>query len=99
MRFLLPPVRPGPVRGWTLECPAAAAGGPGELRSLLKTIDDGWVAVSDDVPAGVPLLWQTILPSGRHEVRITAEGYADLALGVDIRGRAVTDLDVVLQPR
>ncbi|MBL8750709.1 MAG: sigma-70 family RNA polymerase sigma factor [Planctomycetes bacterium] len=99
VRFLLPPERSGPVRGWTLECPAAAAGGPGELRSLLKTIDDGWVAVSDEAPAGVPLLWQPMLPPGRHEVRITAEGYADLALGVDIRGRAVTDLDVHLQPR
>jgi len=99
VRFHLPPGRSGPVRGWTIASPAAAGRGPADVHTLIRTTENGWVAERDDVPNDVPLLWQPILPPGRNEVRITADGYADLTIGVDIRPREVTDVDVHLQPR
>jgi RNA polymerase sigma-70 factor (ECF subfamily) len=99
VRFHLPPGRSGLVRGWTIACPAAAVRGPADVRTLVQATNDGWSTVGDEAPNDVLLLWQPILPPGRHEVRITADGFADAAIGVDILPRAVADVDVHLQSR
>jgi hypothetical protein len=70
---------------------------PGHLN-FTKKLPDGWESGAH-VDAGEPMLWQTLLPPGRHELTVKSRDYADAVIGVTIEPRKVTDVDVWLQPR
>lgn len=66
--------------------------------SFVKKLPNGW-ELGSQVTAGQPLLWETLLPAGRHELTVRSRDYQDAVVGVTISPRTVTDVDIWLQPR
>ncbi|MCU0862817.1 MAG: sigma-70 family RNA polymerase sigma factor [Planctomycetes bacterium] len=94
--FHLPPGDDQPIRSWRITSPAAWLGWPVDPEMLITASGDHLTA---GAPAGQPLRWRPLLPPGRHEVTIAAEGHAEIVIGVEVTARTTTDVHVHLQPR
>jgi RNA polymerase sigma-70 factor (ECF subfamily) len=84
------------VEDLAVETPGAA----GELgqRSFVRMLADGWMSLGS-APANTPLLWEPLLPPGRHVLTFRSRDFAEQQLAVIVEPRAVTDVHVWLQPR
>jgi hypothetical protein len=82
---------------FAVEADATAGQSRGWRNTFIRTRPDGWEG--GPMYVGEPMLWGALLPPGRHVLSIRSRDFADLEIGVDVRRREVTDVDVWLQPR
>lgn len=92
----LPTPAAGPIADFAVDCPALPEGV--RRTNFISTLPDGWMTTSQVLP-DAPVQWQPLLPPGHRELRIRARDYEDLTLGVVVRAREITDVDVYLQAR
>ncbi len=101
VRFHLnvPDAKPGAkVADFAVETPAATGVAGQRRRVFIETTAEGWRSVGEP-PAGVPLLWAPVLPTGRHVLTMRSREFADVTMTAVIAAREATDVHVWLQPR
>jgi hypothetical protein len=87
----------GQLADFSVETEATAGLPRGWRNVFIRARPNGWE--SGPMYVEEPMLWGPLLQPGRHVLAIRSRKFADLDIGVDVRRREISDVDVWLQPR